>query len=209
MYPEMSGDVLASHERFTECTGADVPVPLSASVMVELCAFVAVNVNVAFTVVATRGLNVTVKEVLWPAAMVTGSDNPPTVNTELLVLAPVTVTLAPVALNVPEAVPLVPTTTLPRDRLVGETVNCPVTLAPEPDILMLKVAFDAFEVMVMLPLVFPAEAGANVTVKVVLWLAAKVSGAVMPLSVNPVPLMLTLEIMTLVPPVLVTVSDSD
>jgi hypothetical protein len=46
-------------------------------------------------------------------------------------------------------------------------------------------------------------------VKVVLWPAASVIGAVIPLSVNPVPLMLTCEIVTLVPPVFVTVSDSD
>ena len=185
-----------------------MPVPLSASVMVGLCALVAVKVSVAFTVVATRGLKVTVKGTLWPAEMVCGSDNPPTVNTELSVLAPVTVTLAPVTLNVPEAVPLVPTTTLPRDKLAGETVSCPVALAPVPDKLMLRVGFVAFEVRVTLPLALPAEVGAKVTVKVVLWPAAKVSGAVMPLNVNPVPLMATCEIVTLVPPVLVTVSDS-
>jgi hypothetical protein len=36
-----------------------------------------------------------------------------------------------------------------------------------------------------------------------------VTGAVMPLRVNPVPLMATLEMTTEVPPVLVTVSESD
>jgi hypothetical protein len=49
------------------------------------------------------GLKVMVKGTLWPAGMVTGSDSPPTLNTELLVFAPVTVTLAPPALIVPDA----------------------------------------------------------------------------------------------------------
>jgi hypothetical protein len=31
----MFDDVLASHERFTVCVGAGVPVPVSASVVVE------------------------------------------------------------------------------------------------------------------------------------------------------------------------------
>jgi hypothetical protein len=43
------------------------------------------------------------------------------VNTELFGLAAVTVTLAPLAVNVPVAVPLDPTTTLPRGRVLGDT----------------------------------------------------------------------------------------
>jgi hypothetical protein len=72
---------------------------------------------------------VIVKGTLWPFGIVTGKESPPTVNTpESLVLAAVTVTLAPLALRVPEAVLLFPTATLPRSRVagvmlsVGETV---------------------------------------------------------------------------------------
>lgn len=57
-------DVLAVHERFTEYVGAGVPVPLRASVMVGLCAFVALKVRVAVTDPATVGLKVTVKGTL-------------------------------------------------------------------------------------------------------------------------------------------------
>jgi len=49
---------------------------------------------------------------------VTGSDRLPTVKSELLVLAPDTVTFAPLAVRVPEAEPLFPTTTLPRSSVV-------------------------------------------------------------------------------------------
>ena len=51
-----------------------------------------------------------------------------------------------------------------------------------------RVGLDPFEVMVTLPVTLPAEAGVNVTVKVALWPAVRVTGAVIPLKVNPVPL---------------------
>jgi len=46
---------------------------------------------------------------------------------------------------------------------------------------MLRVEFDAFEVIVRLPLTAPAAAGANFTVKVVLCPALNVRGRVSPL----------------------------
>lgn len=53
--------------------------------------------------------------------MVTGKEIPLITKAELLEVAPVTVTLPPLACNVPEAVPLVPTTTLPSPRVLGKT----------------------------------------------------------------------------------------
>lgn len=58
---------------------------------------------------------------LWPAGIVTGRESPPITKAELLELAPVTVTLPPLADKDPEAVPLVPTTTFPRLSVVGVT----------------------------------------------------------------------------------------
>jgi hypothetical protein len=55
--------------------------------------------------------------------MVTGNERPLTLNAELFELAAVTVTFAPLAVKLPDAVPLVPTTTLPRARVVGLTVS--------------------------------------------------------------------------------------
>jgi len=59
----MLEDVLAVHDRFTEWTGAGVPVPVSVSVVVEGWALL-VNVSVALAAPVVCGLKVTVKEVL-------------------------------------------------------------------------------------------------------------------------------------------------
>jgi hypothetical protein len=61
---------------------------------------------------------------------------------------------------------------------------------------------------VILPLALPAAVGVNVTLKLALCPAVSVTGAVIPLRLTPVALMPTCEIVTLVPPVLVTVSDN-
>jgi len=97
---------------------------------------------------------------------------------------------------------------LPKARLVGFDPRVPGA-TPVPDKGMVKVGLDAFEVMVTLPLALAADAGVRVTVKVALCPAVSVTGAVIPLKVNPVPLIPTCEIVTLAPPVLVTVSDKD
>lgn len=150
-----------------------------------------VKVSVALAAPETCGLKVTVKEVLWPAGMVTGSARPPTLNTELFELTAVTVTFAPVAVRLPDAVPLVPTTTLPRPRVVGVTVSCPGAAVPVPDSGIVSVGLDAFEAMVTLPLALAAVCGANVTVKLALCPAVNVTGAVIPVKLNPVPLIPT------------------
>jgi hypothetical protein len=74
---------------------------------------------------------------------------------------------------------------------------------------MVKVGVSAFEVMVTLPLAFATDCGVKVTLKLALCPAVSVTGAVIPVTVNPVPLTPTWEMVTLEPPVLVTVSDTD
>jgi hypothetical protein len=167
-----SDDVLAFHDRLTVCVDAGVPVPVTVSVVVLGCALL-VNVSVALTAPATCGLKVTVNGVVWPAGMVTGSASPLTLNTELFELTAVTVTFAPVAIRLPEAVPLLPATTLPRFRVVGLTVNCPVAAVPVPDNVIVKVGLDAVEVMVTVPLA--------------LCPAPNVNGVLIPLRLKPVP----------------------
>ena len=154
-------------------------------------------------------MKVTVNATLLPAAIVFGSDSPLIVNAELFELAAVTVTLAPVAFSVPVPVPLVPTTTLPTAMVEGVTVSCPVAAVPVPDSGMVKVGFDAFEVIVTVPLKVFAVPGVNVTLKVVFAPAAKVTGVVIPLKLKPVPLIVAAEIVTVEPPVFVIFSDSD
>jgi len=150
-----------------------------------------VKVSAALVAPETCGLNVTENEVLWPAGIVTGSERPPTLKTELFELAAVTVTLAPLAVRLPDAVPLFPSTTLPKSRVVGVTLSCPVAAAPIPDSGIVRVGLDPFEVTVTLPLTLPAEAGVKATLKVALWPAASVTGVVIPLKLYPVPLIPT------------------
>lgn len=161
--------------------GAGVPDPVSPSVVVEGCPLLA-TVKLAFAVPEVSGLKVMENDVLWPAGMVTGKLNPPIVNTELFVLAAVIVTFAPLALNVPDALLLAPTTTLPRLSVLGLTASCPTAVVPVPDREMLTLGFVASDVMVTLPEALPAACGANATVKIALCEAFRVSGVLIPLN---------------------------
>ena len=85
---------------------------------------------------------------------------------------------------------LLPTVTLPKLRVVGLAPSVP-GVTPVPDNGIDRVGLEALDVMVMLPLALPAEDGLNETVKVVLCPAVRVRGAVMPLRLNPLPLIVT------------------
>jgi hypothetical protein len=74
---------------------------------------------------------------------------------------------------------------------------------------MLKVGFDPLEVMLTLPLAAPAVVGEKSTENEVLWPAVNVTGKDRPLKLNPVPLALAAEMVRLVPPLLVSVPESD
>ena len=140
---------------------------------------------------AICGLNVTENEVLWPTGIIIGSERPPALNTELPVFAAVTVTFAPLAVNVPDAVPLAPTTTLPRPRVDGVSVNVPAVVVPVPDKAMLNAGFVASEVIVRLPLTPPDDFGAKEISILALRPAPRLTGADIPLKLNPVPLIVT------------------
>ena len=85
---------------------------------------------------------------------------------------------------------LLPTVTPPKLRLVGFAPSVP-GVTPVPDNGMLNVGFDALDVIVTLPLTLPAAEGANETEKVALCPAVSVTGVVMPLKLNPLPLTAT------------------
>lgn len=89
------------------------------------------NVSVAVADPVVEGLKVIVKGADWPAGIVNGSEIPLTTKAVLFVLAPVSVTLEPVAFKFPDAVPLVPTTTLPTGIVVGVTPNWPAVVVDE------------------------------------------------------------------------------
>jgi hypothetical protein len=165
-----------------------VPLPLSDSVAVEGRALLVI-VSVAVSVPVTRGLKVTLKGSLCPAWIVTGSEIPLTMKAVLLTLAAVTVTLPPLAVKLPEAFRLVPTATVPRARLFGLIPSCADEVAvPLPDKGIVSVELGAFEVMVTLPLAPAAVVGEKLTVNVLLCPAARLTGVVIPLKLNPNPL---------------------
>lgn len=95
---------------------------------------------------------------------------------------------------------------MPNVSPVGLLVNCPAAATPVPDKGIVSVGFVASDVKVTLPLEAAAVCGAKVTVKVVVFPAANVLGVVIPLKLNPVPLMLACEMVTLLPPVFVMVA---
>jgi len=153
------------------------------------------------------GLKLMVNEMLLPAASVTGRDNPLTVNSEVLILAPVTVMLDPVAVSEPVRLLLCPTTTLPKLRVLGPTANCPETVAV-PLIAIETVGLDASETREINPVALPPIVGANTVPKVKLCPGLKVSGRLNPVILNPVPDTAACDRLTGALPVLVIVSDS-
>ncbi len=153
------------------------------------------------------GVNVAVNDAEVPAAMVTGSDNPLTENSELVVPIEDTVTLDPVALKVPVWLWLNPTTTLPKLIVVGKTANCP-GVVPVPDMPIDREGLEPFEATARDPVADPPACGAKVTLNVIVWPALNVAGGFTPLMLNPVPLGVIDEIVSAVPPELDKVSDS-
>jgi len=125
---------------------------------------------------------------------------PLTPTAEIVTLDP------PVLVTVSDRVCLFPTTTLPKLRLLGFDASAPAAV-PVPDSGIVNVGFEALEVMVTSPLAAPAEVGANETLKLALCPEVSVTGAVIPVMLNPEPLTPTAEMVTLDPPVFVTVSD--
>lgn len=103
---------------------------------------------------------------------------------------------------------LLPTVTLPKLRVVGLADKVPCE-TPVPESGIVKLGFDAFEVIVTAPVALPAVVGVNMTLKLALAPALNDTGAVMPLTLKPDPLTATLEIVTVVPPVFVIFSVSD
>ena len=157
---------------------------------------------------AVWGVKATVKVALCPAVSVNGTVRPLRLNPDPLTVAWLILTLLPpVLVIVSEAVCWLPTFTLPKFSLDGLLVSCPGA-TPVPESGIVSVGFAPLELTVTLPLEEPVACGAKDTVKLVLWPAANVVGVVSPLRLNPVPLTAAWEMVTLVPPVLVILSEA-
>jgi hypothetical protein len=113
------------------------------------------------------GVKVTVKGADWPTVSVTGSEIPESTNSLLLRLAELMVTDAPLAVRLPLSDELELMTTLPKLKLVGETVSWPAAV-PVPESARLSVEFDAFEIRDRVPFSAPALVGVKVAVNVTL-----------------------------------------
>ena len=158
-------------------TGAAIAVPVKLTPVGELVALLT-NDAVVDAAPLEVGVNVTVYVALCPAVRVTGNEIPLITNSEPTTFTPVTLTLAVAAVSFPVAVPLVPTTTLPGTVIVaGTALSVPAADATAfPLNAIARLGFDAFEVTVAVPVNVPADAGANVTVNVVLCPAVNVTG---------------------------------
>ena len=153
------------------------------------------------------GAKSTVKDVLCPAASVTGMNGtlklkpvPLALTVEIETLVP------PVFVSVSDKLVLLPTWTLPNDRLVGAGASVPGVI-PFPDKLTDTVSplfpfpwFDPVVPKTTLPLKEPVAGGAKVTAIDVEVPAANTSGNGLFLIANPAPLRVALYIVTSDPP---------
>ena len=166
-----------------------------------------VTVTFPLTEPGPAGANFTVKDVLCPALSVTGIVMPLTLNPLPVADAAEMVTLLPPLLvRVTDWLPVEPTVTLPKVRLEGFGLRLPAVV-PVPATGMFKVGFEPFDEIVTLPLTAPPLPGANVTVHDALWPEFSIRGREGPLTLNPVPVADADEIVTLLPPLLVIVTD--
>jgi len=99
---------------------------------------------------------------------------------------------------------LVPTLTFPKLRLVGVALSRSVTPVPESETRAGELV--AVLTTETLPEALPVTVGAKVAVKLVLWPAVRVRGSERPLMLNPVPVTVACETVTLPVPLLVRVT---
>jgi len=183
-----------------------VPVPFNDTVAGELVALL-VKDAVPVTAPAAWGANPMLTARLAPAAMVNGNVSPVTLNPAPVVLAEKTVTLElPVLVKVPVSVAVLPTSTLPNERLVGDTLSRKVGGADAvPESAMAGKLLEALLTSDTLPLNVPAARGANWMVTVADCPAARVKGSVVAVRLKTAaPLRLACDTVRPGPPVLVT-----
>ena len=186
--------------------GAAVAVPLRvividapalfATVMLPVAPPTAVGANLTASVAVAEGFNVN------------GAVTPLTLNPAPASATPVICSAAfPVLVKVIFCEALLPTATLPKLKLFVLAVNCPTgAVVAVPDNTIVRGEPAASLATVMLPVAFPVTLGANFTASVAFSDAFSVTGAVTPLTLNPLPPALILVIWTAAVPVFVTVT---
>lgn len=195
--------MLAFQLRSVEWGSGATPVPDSDAVAGE---FVAVLTNETDPDAAplVPGVNVRVTWLVVPAAIANGNVNPVTLNPDPVTLAAETVTEpVPVFERVTVCVVLNPTTTLPKETLVGDALNRKVAaVVAVPDRATVGAVFDALLVVVNVPEKVPAAVGANLTLRLADCPAGIVIGNVVATRLNPLPVTVAFVTERAVPPVL-------
>jgi hypothetical protein len=111
----------------------------------------------------------------------------------------------PVLLRVTVCEPVVPTATLPKLMLAGLMVNCGKACVPAPLKEIVRGEPGALLAIEILPDTLPGEDGANFPVNEVFCPGFRVSGAVNPLALKPVPVALIAEMVAAAVPEFVKV----
>lgn len=123
-----------------------------------------VTVTLPVTLPTAAGAKMTLKEVLCPAATVTGNPIEDRLKPVPLAVTCEMVTLAfPVLLIVTVCVALVPVVRLPKLKELGFAESSKVDATPVPLREMLRAGFVALSVSAILPATLPADAGAKAT----------------------------------------------
>jgi hypothetical protein len=161
-----------------------VPLPVRDSTNEESPALLKKE-RVAVAVPLLCGVNATENDAVLPAAMVNGKETPLKLNSGLLIVAEEIEILEPLALSVPARVLLVPSVTLPKFIVDGDTVSRPAAI-PVPARGTPTIAFVESETWNP-PFTGPGACGENVIVKVKLCPGVKVRGKDNPFTVNPTP----------------------
>src|ERR1700728_52932 len=139
---------------------------------------------------AVAGANVTVNVIFAPALTDFGAVRL-VVKPEPEIVAAVTLrVLLPVFVSITVWLELPPTVTLPKATGDGLIVIVACVAVPEPLKLIDSGDSAALLEIETLPVALPDVVGANVTVKLVVWPGVRLAGALHPVSVNPVPVML-------------------
>ena len=164
-----------------------VPVPLKGIVIVGSEALLEIVIEPE-ALPDTVGANFAVKDLVPPAATVAGTVSPVMLKPVPDALAAETVTLVvPLFVSVIDCVLLLPTPTLPNAKLPGFATRAVFAATPLPEMARVCGEFGALSANTMLPVVPPAVAGVNVTLKEALCPAPRVAGNARPLIPNPLP----------------------
>jgi hypothetical protein len=181
----------------------ETPLPIKVTIWGEVGAL-SVKEMLPVAAPAAVGANCTLKDSDWPPVSVFGKESP-------LMPKPFPVTVAilmttfvvPVFVNCTFCVPVCPTMTFPKVSAEGEMLRPVCVPVPLSETIMGEL--EASLITVRLPVAAPAAVGANWIWIVLLWPTAIVPEGFPPITLNPAPVIVACEMVTVAVPVLVTV----